>query len=315
MSGGPDAIVLGTVTDRMRARLDEKFTVHAVGTDSVPEALLGASYICCGQGGASVRADLIDAMPELKIISNFGVGYDNVDAAHAASKGVVVSHTPDVLNDEVANTAILLMLASARNFRHDEDWARSGTWEKQGAAPLSRSVKGATVGILGLGRIGEALAEKLGVFGVTVVYHNRSEKPVPYTYYGDLVEMARDADILISVAPGGASTHHIVNAEVLKALGPDGLLVNVGRGSVVDETALVAALSSGTLGAAALDVFEHEPKIPDALKTMDNVVLLPHVGSATVETRAAMGDLVVDNLIAMLETGKARTPVPECRDI
>lgn len=290
------------VTYSERGALDA--ALDEVG-DRVEYALLGWP--------APIGAEVLDRMPQLRILSNFGVGYDAVDVEAAKARGVLVTHTPDVLNDEVANTAILLMLAVARNFVHDEAHARSGRWAESGMAPLSTSVRGKTVGIVGLGRIGLAIAQKLTVFGTRTVYHARSRKDVDFPYYPDLLEMARDADMLIVITPGGAGTHHLIDGDVLAALGPQGSLINVARGSVVDEAALVKALEDGTLGSAGLDVFENEPHIPDALKAMSNVVLLPHVGSATKETRQAMADLAVDNLLAFHTLGRAITPVPECK--
>ncbi len=259
-----------------------------------------------------VPDDVLARLPNLKVISCFGVGYDNIDAATAASRGILVAHTPDVLNDEVADTAIMLWLAVSKDLLPSERWARSGAWEAKGAYPLAHTVRGRNVGILGLGRIGQTIARMTEMFGAEVHYHCRSRKGVPYHYFDDLADMARQVDVLFVITPGGEGTRHLVNAEVLDALGPEGVLINVARGSVVDEAALVAALDGGRLGAAGLDVFEDEPRIPDALKKMENVVLLPHIGSATVETRQAMGDLVCDNLDAWLAEGRVVTPVPEC---
>jgi lactate dehydrogenase-like 2-hydroxyacid dehydrogenase len=190
--------------------------------------------------------------------------------------------------------------------------AHSGKWAKTGNLPLSRSVDNRTIGILGLGRIGMEITRKLAPFNPTILYHTRTKRDVEFTYYDDLTAMARDADVLISIAPGGASTHHLINAEVLEALGPEGVLINVGRGSVVDEVALITALETGKLGAAGLDVFEDEPNVPAALRAMSNVVLTPHVGSATVETRDAMAQLAVDNLLQHSKDGTVISPVPEC---
>lgn len=311
----PAMLMIGGATERMLGRLADEFDVRRPDGD-VP-AWIDANgadieYVLAMFQG-DVSAAMMDAMPKLKVISNFGVGYDSVDVAAAIERGIVVTHTPEVLNDEVANTAILLMLATARNLVRDEAYLRAGRWEAEGNAPLSRSVRGRTVGILGLGRIGKVIAEKLSVFGVDIVYHTRSKKDVPWRYFADLKDMAAEADILIVITPGGDATRHLVDADVLDALGPDGMLVNVARGSVVDEAALIAALKDGRLGSAALDVFEREPHVPADLIAMPNVTLLPHVASATVETRAAMGDLAVENLISFSKTGKTVTPVPECQ--
>jgi lactate dehydrogenase-like 2-hydroxyacid dehydrogenase len=254
----------------------------------------------------------MEALPNLKVVSCYGVGYDAIDTDACVARGIKLTHTPNVLNAEVANTTLMLFLTGMRNFRADEAHARSGGWESSGNASLSRSPDNRTIGILGLGRIGQEIADRLQVFNPTIVYHTRSKKDVPYKYYDNLVEMAGDCDVLICITPGGPSTNKIVNADVLHALGSEGMLINVSRGSVVDEDALIAALSDGSLGWAGLDVFEKEPKIPAALKALQNVDLLPHVGSGTIETRAAMGALTVDNLLQYLDNGTVKTPVPEC---
>jgi len=304
----PDLLQIGGITDTMRDRLEAQFTIHKLADGGYPADAI--THIATN-GHDGVPSDVMAGLPNLKMVSCYGVGYDAIDTKAAADRGILVTHTPDVLNAEVASTTILLMLASFRNFLADEAYARSGDWEANGNAPLSRSADNRKVGILGLGRIGQAIADKLEAFNAEIHYHTRTKKDVAYTYHPKLAEMAAAVDVLICITPGGPSTNKIVNAEVMNALGPDGTLINVSRGSVVDETAMVAALQDGRLGYAALDVFEAEPKIPDALKTMPNVVLLPHVGSATVETRAAMGGLVVDNLLEHLGTGKVLTPVPE----
>ena len=261
-------------------------------------------------------ASLIDACPKLEIISSFGVGYDTIDARHAAGRGIIVTNTPDVLNDEVANTAVALLLAVTRRIVAYDRYVRQGRWEREGDPPLTTGLAGKRIGMVGFGRIGQVIAEKLSVFHCEIVYHARSEKPdQPYRYYPDLVAMARDCLALIVMVPGGARTRCLVNAAVLDALGPDGILINVARGSCVDEAALAAALKEGRLGAAGLDVFEDEPHVPEALFAMDQVVLLPHQGSATVETRKAMGDLVVDNLAAHFAGKPVLTPVPETAEI
>lgn len=312
----PSLLMIGGATDEMMSRLTPEFTIHKLSEISDLDAW-------AGEYGASVEAVMTNghdgvppavmaALPNLKAVSGYGVGYDAVDTGACVARGIKVSHTPNVLNGEVANTTLLLLLAGLRNFRHDEAWARSGNWEAKGNAPLSTSPDGKTIGILGLGRIGQEIADRLSVFNPTIVYHTRSKKDVPYKYYADLVEMAGDCDVLVCITPGGPSTNRIVNKDVLEALGPKGMLINVSRGSVVDEDALVAALDSGKLGLAGLDVFEREPHIPDALKASDRTVLLPHVGSGTHETRAAMGALTVDNLLQWKADGSVKTPVPEC---
>lgn len=314
-----DLLVIGGITDLMRTRMEEKFTLHdlpKIADFAAWAAEHGAKVKAIATNGHDgVKPEILEALPKLEVISCYGVGYDAIDTEACVARGIKVSHTPNVLNAEVANTTLLLMLAGFRNFLHDEAHARSGAWEREGNAPLSRSPDNRVIGILGLGRIGQEIADRLSVFNPKIVYHTRSKKNVDYTYYDDLTAMARDCDVLICITPGGAATNKIVNAGVLAALGPEGMLINVARGSVVDEEALIAALESGALGCAGLDVFAAEPKIPDALKAMKNVVLLPHVGSATVETRAAMGALTVDNLLQYQSDGTVQTPVPECAEM
>lgn len=311
-----ELLLIGDVTDTMRARLAAKFTIHELADMADPlEWLLihGAKiqYVSTnGQDG--IRPEYVEAMPNLKLISCYGVGYDAIDTAQAVSRGILVTHTPNVLNAEVATTALMLMLACYRNLLADDAYVRSGKWQTDGNAPLTRTADNRTVGIVGLGRIGQAIADKLAPFNAKILYHARNEKPVKFTYYSDLTEMARDSEVLICITPGGPSTQKLVNADVINALGPKGILINVSRGSVIDETALIAALEEGRLGAAGLDVFEQEPKVPAALRALSNVVLLPHVGSATHETRAAMGALTVDNLLQHFEQGTVISPVPEC---
>ncbi|SFR42357.1 2-hydroxyacid dehydrogenase [Litoreibacter janthinus] len=312
----PSLLMIGGATDEMLSRLTPEFTIHKLSEISDLNAWAaehGASVeAVMTNGHDGVSPEIMAALPNLKVVSGYGVGYDAVDTDACVARGIKVSHTPNVLNGEVANTTLLLLLAGLRNFRHDEAWARSGDWESKGSAPLSTSPDGKTIGILGLGRIGQEIADRLAIFNPTIVYHTRSKKDVPYTYYGDLVDMAKACDVLVCITPGGPSTNKIVNKEVLEALGPKGMLINVSRGSVVDEDALIVALESGKLGLAGLDVFEREPHIPDALKASDRTVLLPHVGSGTHETRAAMGALTVDNLLQWKTDGSVKTPVPEC---
>lgn len=315
----PKLLQIGSLTDRMTKTLASEFDIVRLPMDDTQAAFLAeqaelfSAVVNVGHYG--VPPDLMAALTNLKIISNYGVGYDTIDAAAAARRGIVVTHTPNVLNDEVANTAILLWFAVSRRLVPNDAYVRAGRWEKEGNTPLTHTVQGRTVGIVGLGRIGQAIADRLAVFDATVVYHARSEKDVRYRYFADLTEMAAACDVMIVITPGGAETRHMVNAEVIAALGPEGILVNVARGTVVDETALVQALKDGKLGGAGLDVFEHEPKVPEALFAMDNVVLQPHVGSATHETRQAMGDLTCENLTQWLKDGTTVTPVPECKDL
>lgn len=260
-----------------------------------------------------IDAAFIDAFPNLEIIANFGVGYDGVDAAHAGLRNVMVTNTPDVLTEEVADTTVGLLINTARELATAESYLRAGRWVSEGAYPLSRlTLRGRKAGIFGLGRIGKAIARRLEAFGLSIAYHNRRPaSDVAYAYYPSLHALAEAVDTLIIAAPGGAETEKAVDAGILKALGPDGILVNIGRGSTVDEEALAAALADGTIAAAGLDVFAKEPHVPDALLALPNATLLPHVGSASIATRRAMANLVVDNLAAWFAEGRALTPVRE----
>eukprot|EP00245_Coleochaete_scutata_P006939 TRINITY_DN21791_c0_g1_i1.p1 TRINITY_DN21791_c0_g1~~TRINITY_DN21791_c0_g1_i1.p1 ORF type:complete len:341 (+),score=44.83 TRINITY_DN21791_c0_g1_i1:147-1025(+) len=258
--------------------------------------------------GAGASADLINRLPNLKIVSSFSVGLDLVDINLCKEKGIAVTNTPNVLSECVADMAMGLLIDARRKISAGDRYVREGKW-LGGAFGYGQKVWGRHMGIVGLGSIGEAIAKRAVAFGVRVSYHNRREKDVPYTYYPTLVGLARDVDFLILICPLTPETHHCVNREVLDALGPEGTLVNIARGSVVDEAALVSALADGRLGSAGLDVFEDEPNVPAALLKMDQVVLQPHAGSATVETRAAMGDLVIDNLKAHFSGKPLLTPV------
>jgi lactate dehydrogenase-like 2-hydroxyacid dehydrogenase len=258
-----------------------------------------------------VDAALMTRLPKLEIISSFGVGYDHVDAKWAGEHGIVVTNTPDVLNEEVADTALGLLLCTVRELPQAERYLRAGKWVN-GEYRLTASLRERRAGIVGLGRIGKAIARRLEAFGLPVAYHGRTAQAgVPYRYYPDLVEMARDVDIIIVITPGGAATRHLINAKVLEALGPNGIFINVSRGSVVDQDALIAALKARKILSAGLDVYANEPNVPPELLAMDNVVLLPHVGSGSVPTRDAMHQLVIDNLLAWAAGKKPLTPVPE----
>lgn len=316
MSETPRLLLISVSMPKVRDRIAESFDVVELPSEGVDAFLAehGAGIVAVATF-AGIKPDVMAALPDLKVISSFGVGYDSIDANEAARRGILVGHTPDVLNDEVADTTIMLWLATSKHLVQGDAWARSGQWEEKGNYPLTKSVRNRTVGILGLGRIGQTIAEMATMFDANVIYHTRSKKDVPYTYYDDLTEMAQAADVLIVITPGGAATQRLVNADVMNALGPEGILVNVARGSVVDEPALIKALQDGRLGGAGLDVFESEPHIPDALKALDNVVLAPHIGSATVETRDAMGALVCENLESWLAHGKIKACVPECQHL
>lgn len=320
MSGRPDLLQTGPMMGMIEAQLNEHFTVHRLDE---PDAELMLAEIgpriravatgvgSTGGGARRVTEALMARLPALEIVANFGVGYDSVDAEAAGRRGVVVTNTPGVLDDEVADLTIGLLLATIRQIPQAERHLREGKWPA-GGFPLTATLRDRTVGIVGMGRIGRAIARRLEGFGRPIAYHSRRPvADVPYTHYPELVALAKDVDALIVIVPGGLETDRMINAEVLAALGPKGVLINVARGSVVDEPALVKALEDGTIAAAGLDVFANEPHVPEALIGMDNVVLLPHVASATHVTRNAMGQLVVDNLLAWAAGKPVLTPVPE----
>ncbi len=309
-----DVIVAGDLPAKSAAALAATFAVHRLSQgEPIPPALAATARAIARGGHFTIDAAYIAALPKLEIIASFGVGYDGIDLAACAARGIVVTNTPDVLTEEVADTTLGLLLMTVREFSAAERHLRAGKWVRDGAYPLSRAtLRDRTVGIVGLGRIGMAVARRLDAMQVPVVYHNRTRRAdVPYRHYASLGEMAEAVDTLISVLPGSAHTARLIDAAVIKALGPRGILINVGRGSVVDEPALIAALTDGTIMAAGLDVFAEEPNVPAALMALPNAVLLPHVGSASVFTRDAMGQLCVDNLTSWFTDGRPLTPVPE----
>lgn len=281
------------------------------------EALAPQVRALAATGESRVPASLIERLPALRIVSVMGVGYDGIDVAACKARGVIVTHTPDVLNDEVADTAFGLMLCAARQLPAADRWVREGRWESQGSMPLTRRMSGRRLGIVGMGRIGQAIARRAAAFGMPVAYTARSAKPaLPWRFLANAEALAAESDFLVVITPGGAGTRHLIDAAVLRALGKgsgQGILVNVARGSVVDETALIEALEQGVIAGAALDVFADEPRVPERLKALPHVVLAPHIGSATVETRQAMADLALENLDALLAGRAPPTPVPECR--
>jgi hydroxypyruvate reductase len=263
------------------------------------------------QGGGTVTpTSLLDALSSLEIISVFGVGYDGVPVEYCKNRGIHVTHTPDVLTDDVADVAVALIMMTGRGFARAERFVRAGEWEKRGI-DLTTKLAGRRVGILGLGRIGKAIATRVSALGMQIAYTGRKPQDVPYRFFPDLQSLAADSDFLVVACPGGAATRHLVNADVLGALGKKGTLINIARGSIVDEPALVKALQEGTIKGAGLDVFADEPHVPAPLLAMDHVVLLPHVGSATHETRKAMGDLCKANLDSWFKEKRLLTLIPE----
>lgn len=307
-------LVSGKVHDHVVKRIGDAFRL--IHIDRPDPSLLSPQDIAAVRGISAfggVDAAFIDAFPNLEIIANFGVGYDSVDAVHAGARGIMVTNTPDVLTEEVADLTVGLLLATLREIPKAEAWLRQGKWVKDGGYRLSPlSLRGRRIGIFGLGRIGLAVAKRLEAFGVSIAYHNRRPvEGVSYAYFATLRDLVEAVDTLVSIAPGGAATEKAINADILKALGPEGVLVNTGRGSTVDEDALAAALCDGTIAAAGLDVFADEPNVPQALLDAPNTLLLPHIASASVVTRRAMADLCVDNLVSWFSGRKALTPVPE----
>lgn len=261
-------------------------------------------------GPPGVDADLIAALPNLGAIVNYGAGFESVDVEAARRHGVGVANTPDVLTDTVADTAVGLLIATLRGLCAADRYVRAGRWPRGGAFPLTRDVSGAQVGILGLGRIGSAIAKRLVAFDAAIAYHNRREVPgSPFRYAASALELAESVDVLVVSAAGGAGTSGLVGRAVLEALGAHGYLINVARGSVVDQVALVELLRAGALAGAGLDVYADEPNVPAELRELDNVVLLPHVGSATARTRAAMTALALRNLEEYLSRGTLTTPI------
>jgi len=259
-------------------------------------------------GGFTVTESLLASLPKLEIISVFGVGYDGVPLAPCRERGIRVTNTPDVLTDDVADIATALVLMTSRRLAEAECFTRAGTWTRS-AFPLAHALRGKTAGIFGLGRIGKAIAQRLSAHGMEIAYHGRQPQDVPYRYCSTLVALAEQSDFLVIACPGGPSTKHLVNAEVLAALGGNGTLINIARGSVVDETALIHALQNKVIRGAGLDVFENEPHVPAELIACENTVLFPHVGSATHETRRAMAALVIENLAAHFAGRDLLTPV------
>ncbi len=294
-------------------QLDRLFTVHRLWQAKHRSAFFGGirEHVrgIATAGGFRVDGALMDELPKTEIISTMSIGVDHIDLAAAKARGIAVTNTPDVLTEDVADIGMALVLAVARRIVAGDRHVREGKW-LDANLPLTAKIGGARMGILGLGRIGLAVAKRAEAFGMTIAYHGPRAKPeLPYRYYANLSEMARDSDYLMVSCPGGAATRNLVDAEVLAALGRKGAVINIARGSGVEEPAMVRMLQEGNLGGAGLDVFVEEPRVPEALFALENVVLLPHVGSATHATRAAMGQLVVDNLVAQFAGKPLLTPV------
>jgi lactate dehydrogenase-like 2-hydroxyacid dehydrogenase len=313
----PDVLLVGNKKPVIMAGLEPKVTLHTLIDAKDRETFLNSIAPKVRALAVAYTADKVDAafmqrFPKLEQVSSFGVGYDHIDAKWAGQHGIIVTNTPEVLNEEVADTALGLLLCTVREFPQAERYLRAGKWPT-GQYPLTKAtLRNRTVGMVGMGRIGKAIARRLEAFGVPVVYHSRNpQSGVTSKYYPKLIDMARDADTLMVIVPGGPATTNMINADVLKALGPNGILINMARGSVVDEPALIEALKNRTIYSAGLDVFAKEPQVPKELLDMDHIVLFPHLGSSTEVTRAAMDQLVVDNILAWAAGRPPLTPVPE----
>jgi lactate dehydrogenase-like 2-hydroxyacid dehydrogenase len=310
----PDVLVVWPNRPKAMAELESAYTLHHLWQAPDREALLAEvgprvrAIVTTGERGAS--AELIDRLPALEIAACFGVGYDGIDQEACRRRGVPITNTPDVLTEDVADMGLALTLCVMRRIVEGDRWVRAGRWVKEGAMPLGSTPRGKRMGIVGLGRIGKALARRAEAIGMRVAYHGRQPQPdVTYPHHADPVSLARESDVLAVCTPGGAATRGLISREALAALPPSAVLINIARGTVVDEAALVEALTSGRLAGAGLDVFADEPNVPEALLKLDNVVLTPHAASATVETRDAMAQLVVDNLAAHFAGKPLVTPV------
>ena len=311
-----EVLLIGPLKPVVVNGLEAVCTLHKLAGAKDADAFLaghsGVRAIACSATTERIPGSLMARFPKLQIVSSFGVGYDHMDAKWAAEHGVILTNTPNVLTEEVADTALGLLLCTVRELPQAERYLRAGKW-RGSDYPLSKaSLRDRTVGLVGMGAIGQAIARRLDAMKVPVVYHARQARgALPYRHYADLLAMARDVDILLAILPGGPATRNLINAAVLDALGPDGIFINMARGSVVDEPALVKALEEKRIMAAGLDVFAKEPEVPPELIAMDNVVLFPHLGSASVFTRGKMDQLVVDNILAWAAGKPPLTPVPE----
>jgi lactate dehydrogenase-like 2-hydroxyacid dehydrogenase len=307
-----DILMMNRFSPKLREELASQFTLHdATGPDrdaviaKVKDRVRGLAT----SGHVKTDAAMLASMPKLEIISSYSAGLDDIDVATALKRGIVVTNTSQALYDDVADVAIGLTLSCMRGFVASDRYLRAGKWKSQGMFPLTTKVSGKTMGLLGLGAIGSAIAKRAEAMGMQIAYTTRTKKDVPWRHVPSARALAELADILVVAIPGGAATRHMVNAEVLAALGKRGWLVNIARGSIIDDAALIDALQKGTIAGAGLDVFQDEPNVPEPLIGMENVVLFPHLGSGTEETRAAMGKMMLDNLVAHFSGKGALTPV------
>jgi len=309
-----DLLMTSPILPIVSEELQRSFTLHRLWEHENEDRFLSevaprVRGVVTSSASGYLGAAFFERLPHLEIVASFGAGFDNIDAAEATRRGIVVTNTPGVLDEDVADLAVALLLATLRQIPQADRFVRAGKW-LEAPFPLSPTLRGRNVGIVGLGRIGKAIARRLEGFGVSIGYHGRTRQPdAIYTYHSTLLGLATNCDLLVVVAPGGEATRHLIDAHILEALGPTGVLINVSRGSVVDERALITALRNGTIQAAGLDVYEDEPRVPQDLVTLKNVVLLPHIGSATVYARNAMARLLVDNVISWFSGTGALTPI------
>lgn len=307
-------LALGTMLPAEMTRLEQSFNLIRLWKESEPDKAIrdharDTVAILSSYNGLPVTKRILEALPNVSMIAQFGAGVDNIDLAAAKERGIVISNTPDILTEDTADIAMALILAVSRRIVEADLYVRTGKWHS-GAFPLATSLTGKVAGIVGMGRIGRAIATRCRAFGMDVIYHGPRAKPdVTDAFYADLHDMAEKSDYLILACPGGDGANNLINARVLKSLGPKGFIINIARGSVIDTEALLIALSNRAIAGAALDVYQNEPNVDPALISMDNVVLLPHIGSATAETRAKMGRLVIDNITAHFDGKNLLTPV------
>jgi lactate dehydrogenase-like 2-hydroxyacid dehydrogenase len=316
MAEKADVVLIGVPKTLIVNALSGPFNLHVISKDDAEAiiAKVGPNVRAAAVTGApdTMQGDMMARFPKLEFVSSFGVGYDNIGVKYAVEHGIVVTNTPEVLNEEVADTALGLLLCTIREFPQASNFLRAGKWMERQYPLTKATLRDRTVGIAGMGRIGKAIARRLEGFGVPVVYHSRNPQAgVSFKHYPKMLDMARDVDTLILITPGGPSTRHMVNAEVLDALGPRGIVINMSRGTVVDDAALIRALKERKIYAAGLDVFVNEPEVPKEYLELDNVTLFPHLGSSSVYTRQKMEQLVVDNLLAWAAGKPPLTPVPE----
>ena len=309
----PEVLLVAPIYKPAQTKLEATYTTHSLLNVSDRESVISQvapriDVVVTSGGGAGIQRALMEQLPKLKLIACFSVGLDSVDLAAARERGIAVTNTPDVLTDDVADLAIGLMLATARRIAAADRFVRAGSWLK-GGFPLTSKVSGKRLGIVGMGRIGQGIARRAAAFDMQIAWHGPSEKKLPYRFEPNLVELARSVDFLVAACPGGAATRGLISREVMTKLGPKGVFINISRGSVVDEAAMVELLQIGQLGGAGLDVFVDEPRAPTALFNLDNVVLQPHQASATDETRGAMAQLVLDNVAAYAAGRPLVTPV------